>query len=342
MYFNYIFLLTDFYTNDFIPESVETASVIIPVNQQLWENKKQYAQRLNNNDFSFCFGFFDAEMKWDKADVSPILDALSLFFFLPNYQKKAGAYLVVSDLETGPGKDQLTEIETLLKAQGIAPVSKNYTTRENRIHEFNKYCYYNEDLIAVFNAAPSAFDFSVLFKKMVSENGINKQIIIPIKDETDFKQKQNVINAFEEWLAANEKAYVDLLTVYRKMNDAYLNLQIDNKKLRFRLDNYNDYLKLLREMAILHVNEYRRIQNEQQTMMQLYGSSMPANNINIPSMVYASDEALQRELEYLKTNRDSILSWYEKEYEVLPLWYKRFGHIIKVMTGKRSFKSLYK
>jgi hypothetical protein len=26
---------------------------------------------------------------------------------------------------------------------------------------------------------------------------------------------------------------------------------------------------------------------------------------------------------------------------VLPLWYKRFGHIIKVLTGKRSFKSLF-
>jgi len=34
--------------------------------------------------------------------------------------------------------------------------------------------------------------------------------------------------------------------------------------------------------------------------------------------------------------------WYTKEYEVLPLWYKQFGHIIKVFMGKRSFKSLFK
>jgi len=26
---------------------------------------------------------------------------------------------------------------------------------------------------------------------------------------------------------------------------------------------------------------------------------------------------------------------------VLPLWYKRLGHIIKVVMGKRSFKSLF-
>jgi hypothetical protein len=36
-----------------------------------------------------------------------------------------------------------------------------------------------------------------------------------------------------------------------------------------------------------------------------------------------------------------IKEWYDTEYEVLPLWYKRFGHIIKVFMGKRSLKSLF-
>ena len=36
-----------------------------------------------------------------------------------------------------------------------------------------------------------------------------------------------------------------------------------------------------------------------------------------------------------------INNFYYHEYEVLPLWYKRLGHIIKVMAGKRSFKSLF-
>jgi hypothetical protein len=33
--------------------------------------------------------------------------------------------------------------------------------------------------------------------------------------------------------------------------------------------------------------------------------------------------------------------FYHNEYEILPLWYKRCGHIIKVLTGKRTFKSLF-
>jgi hypothetical protein len=36
-----------------------------------------------------------------------------------------------------------------------------------------------------------------------------------------------------------------------------------------------------------------------------------------------------------------VLNWYHKEYETLPLWYKRLGHIIKVLTGKRTFRSLF-
>ncbi len=38
----------------------------------------------------------------------------------------------------------------------------------------------------------------------------------------------------------------------------------------------------------------------------------------------------------------SLFEFYQKEYEALPLWYKRFGHIIKVLTGKRTIRSLFK
>ena len=33
--------------------------------------------------------------------------------------------------------------------------------------------------------------------------------------------------------------------------------------------------------------------------------------------------------------------FYQNEYEILPLWYKRFGHLIKVIMGKRTFASLF-
>jgi hypothetical protein len=43
---------------------------------------------------------------------------------------------------------------------------------------------------------------------------------------------------------------------------------------------------------------------------------------------------------YRKQNTE-ILKFYKNEYEILPTWYKRLGHIIKVLMGKRTFRSLF-
>ncbi|HTE27554.1 hypothetical protein [Flavitalea sp.] len=42
-----------------------------------------------------------------------------------------------------------------------------------------------------------------------------------------------------------------------------------------------------------------------------------------------------------KDDYENLFKWYHNEYEILPLWYKRFGHILKVILGRRSFRSLF-
>lgn len=37
-----------------------------------------------------------------------------------------------------------------------------------------------------------------------------------------------------------------------------------------------------------------------------------------------------------------LKKFYYNEYEILPVWYKRLGHIIKVVMGKRTFVSLFR
>lgn len=41
------------------------------------------------------------------------------------------------------------------------------------------------------------------------------------------------------------------------------------------------------------------------------------------------------------TQATHLQNYYTNEYEVLPSWYKRFGHLLKVVMGKRSFRSLF-
>lgn len=45
----------------------------------------------------------------------------------------------------------------------------------------------------------------------------------------------------------------------------------------------------------------------------------------------------------LKDNHPTakLQQYYDQEYEVLPLWYKQLGHIIKAFMGKRTFRSLF-
>jgi hypothetical protein len=55
---------------------------------------------------------------------------------------------------------------------------------------------------------------------------------------------------------------------------------------------------------------------------------------------------LQNQKIYLQLIREQdeankINEFYHNEYEILPLWYKKLGQVIKVLTGKRAFRSLF-
>ena len=39
-----------------------------------------------------------------------------------------------------------------------------------------------------------------------------------------------------------------------------------------------------------------------------------------------------------KSKAEEIQAWYDKEYEVLPGWFKKFGHMIKILAGKKKIK----
>jgi hypothetical protein len=61
----------------------------------------------------------------------------------------------------------------------------------------------------------------------------------------------------------------------------------------------------------------------------------------------ASALELQHQQQYVDVLRSDhaakeIQEFYNREYEILPLWYKRFGQVLKVLTGKRTFSSLFR
>ena len=61
--------------------------------------------------------------------------------------------------------------------------------------------------------------------------------------------------------------------------------------------------------------------------------------------VTVSELAHQRQyVEVLRSGNAAreLQDYYTREYEILPLWYKRLGHVLKVLSGKRTFRSLFR
>ncbi len=54
-------------------------------------------------------------------------------------------------------------------------------------------------------------------------------------------------------------------------------------------------------------------------------------------------ENLNNYLDIIRSNSQAkeLQEYYNKEYEILPKWYKQLGHIVKVIMGKRTFRSLF-
>lgn len=340
MFFNYIFLLTNFHENGFVPQAGYKTSVIIPISKELWQDKKYYIQKLSSSSFEFCFAFLSSTLEVNRTNQRYLQDSLSTFFFLPNYMKEPGTYLLVADSNARKNKN-LSSIEALLKKQGIAPLSKNFISEDRAINNINNNFYYDDDFINAVNSGRSVTAYPDLFKYVVSENVINKHLIIPVKDEGDYKLKEQAIGGFEQWVAENEHSYLELLTAFKRVNSNYQHLESENQKLRFRIDNYNDYLMLLRETALLHANENQRVNHEKQLLSQQRGNVTLPSSVTTAAASYNANE-VYTELNYLRKNREEIMNWYLKEYEVLPLWYKRFGHLLKIVSGKRKIKDYLK
>jgi hypothetical protein len=58
-------------------------------------------------------------------------------------------------------------------------------------------------------------------------------------------------------------------------------------------------------------------------------------------MKVSTEKNTQLYLSMQKKQTADNVEWYHHEYEILPTWYKRLGHIIKVLMGRRTFRSLF-
>lgn len=90
-----------------------------------------------------------------------------------------------------------------------------------------------------------------------------------------------------------------------------------------------------KEIALYNTEHYKfaNLAYQKQKLIEKYKKEL--------ELRVSAEKDTQLYLSMQKKQTADNVEWYHHEYEVLPTWYKRLGHIIKVLTGQRTFRSLF-
>jgi hypothetical protein len=94
--------------------------------------------------------------------------------------------------------------------------------------------------------------------------------------------------------------------------------------------------KMQEKETALHNTEHYKFANlafQKQKLIEKYKKEL--------ELRVSAEKDTQLYLSMQKKQTADNVEWYHQEYEVLPIWYKRLGHIIKVLIGQRTFRSLF-
>ena len=312
MLLDYIYLLTDFDASFFNDGETGNCEFIIPINEQITRNNAAVFQTLVKSKSHFCFYIpFQLTRDSHKFFQEEIFRDIVRLLFLANSLRVEHRIVFFTE-KTGEESKRFEDFKkkffSELRKQGI-----------------------NEFIVEALNPEASiqeeSGEYSIPlsdenFNKFLNENGeerfeefihspafvqnFYKKWIVPVANPDDFRAKVKFIERFETWIWQKHPFLAELITRDRLARRENTKLKSDNAVLRFKLETGRDALERMRIEA-------KKTEDSQRA--QLMAEIKRANELQ---------------------------GWYHREYEALPLWYKRFGHMIKVFTGKRTFKSLFK
>jgi hypothetical protein len=193
----------------------------------------------------------------------------------------------------------------------------------------------NEQPIIFFKRTIGASAALNKLRDKCKRQGFKNILIVEIGESPD----RNVFNApYGYWLTPYNDINFD--SIIRSWLTQYLN-NVYPSEIHFLLpvaiENAAELFSQVQEKEnLLKEKEVYKIANalyEKTKEIETYKHQLSLKSID--------EKNNQLYLSIQKAERANALEWYHYEYEILPLWYKRFGHIIKVLAGKRTFKSLF-
>ena len=221
----------------------------------------------------------------------------------------------------------------LLSEKDISPEKINASYIETIIGIFFQPCYYLYNYQPVFflmNGNSISLNFCNTLQEKCKKQGLQISIV---------EVKNNLIDD-----TTNQFAY-QLTTAdinYNLILKKWLSLYVENKNpgeihllVSEKQPGQIQILNKINRSAFKEIEEYKtaHLFYEKQKLIDEYKHELDLK------MLSEKDTQL-----YLKIQKEQVqnnVEWYHHEYEILPGWYKRLGHIIKVLMGKRTFRSLF-
>jgi len=350
MLFDYIYLLKEF-DPVFFGNGASVHEFIFPINNKVTGRNPGLFEALFKTTNKFCFCIPSALAGIDSKTLKEeIIQNIVRLLFLPNYIRiqEQPVFFIEAVEEKSPEFEQLViDVFDELKKQGI----KNVIVEElkpgflfRKQDRVNRISAYSLDLNQFLNHDTGKADFESFTRDVVYSENFYKRWIIPVTDPVDLQHKIEKIGEMEARIEQVDPFLVRLICMYRQTSRTRLALESENAILKFKLETSAYSLRLIREESINHMREVMRLRNEIFHLLRKPGSISGDNlsslfpNLDDPQLV----TQLYARLESEHKRASTISEWYKKEYEVLPMWYKRFGHLIKVFKGERTFKSLFK
>lgn len=337
MLFNYIFLLNNHCVSFANLEIDNDCEVIIPITSESLNEKKKIFEELHASGIRFCFLITKNLTTSVEVSINNMLQFLLAFLFLPNYIKHTGRYLILfertaeitshlSDIES----DLCREINAQLTRDVIADLLVNNFDLKTPIR--NQVCIINDELNNYLQPGSKGVVFETLTTRVLTKS-LGKKWLVPVDKVEDLRVIFQSIQHLESWCISTQPLLASLVMRATISELRQSELSIENSVLKTKLQNSYENINTLRENSLWYVYEHERLTQEKKNL-QVVSTS----NQNLQFEV----EKLTNEIKFLQSNRNKVVEWYNKEYEILPRWYKQFGHIIKVILGKRSVKSLFK
>lgn len=325
MLFDYTFLLKKFDTDFFEKKNVQISQFIIPINDEIKDKKLELFQILSKSNNCFCFYISPAVILDSKQFIKEeIILNLVRLFFLPNYIKVDGKFLVFIDKineKESAFFNIYNEFYTELKKQGIIIDMIEIAEADSSLELIAGKHYSSiikDDFNDYLNEGKGERNFESFSEIFTSPVQFNKKWVVPVTNFNDFEKKKKLIENFERWIISTEPKKVKFIEMYNVANRSNEKLKLENDLLKFKLkDCINDSEIVAKGKVFLTVE---------------------SNNTDDQKYI----AQLQLQISAEQKRASEILEWYKKEYELLPMWYKKLGHLIKVILGKREFKSLFK